>query len=96
MSHWYMNVYFCDIYITARPRTPTAATRPGLKASKSASVGLKSSAPADSRGALWSIGCQPSEAESCSAAATHDCSMRPVPQGRSGDLRLLIAALTGW
>ena len=96
MSHWYMNIYFCDIYITARPRTPTAATRPGLKASRSASMGLKSSAPADSRGALWGIGCQPSEAESCSAAATHDCSTRPVPQGRSGDLRLLIAALSGW
>ena len=72
-----MNVYFCDIYITARPRTPTAATRPGLKASRSASMGLKSSAPADSRGALWSIGCQPSAAESCSRRALHGC--RPPP-----------------
>ena len=63
MSHPDMNVYFCDIYITARSRTPTAATRPGLKPSRSASMGLKSSAPADSRGALWSIGCQPSAAQ---------------------------------
>ena len=55
-SIWYMNVYFCDIYITARPRTPTDATRPGLKASRSASLGMKSSAPADSRGALWGVG----------------------------------------
>ena len=96
VSIWYMNVYFCDIYITARPRTPTAATRPGLKASRSASMTVKATAHTEPRGALWSIGCQPSAAASCSPTATHDCSTRPVPQGCSGDLHLLIAALTGW
>jgi len=87
----------CASARASRPRTPTAATRlPGLKASRSASMGMKSSAPADGRGALWGIGCQPSEAESCSPTATHGSSMLLGPSVGSGDLRLLIAALSGW
>ena len=75
-----MNVEKARSPSASRLRTPTAATRPGLKASRSASMGMKSSAPADSRGALWGIGCQPSAAESCSPTATHGSSMLLGPQ----------------
>ena len=48
---------------------------------------MKSSAPADSRGALWGIGCQPSAAESCSRRALHGYrpppyALRPSADGR--------------
>ena len=72
-------------------------------ASRSASMTVKAQSHAaletahtEPRGALWSIGCQPSAAESCSPTATHDTSTLSGPPGRSGDLRLLIAALSGW
>ena len=54
-------------------RHPTAAAWPGLKASRSASMTVKATAHTEPRGALWSIGCQPSAAESCSPTATVLC-----------------------
>ena len=91
-----MNVYFCNIYITARPRTSCAAAWPGLTVYTSSSTGQAFLEPADRRGALWEGQGEPAAAKSCPPTATRDLSMRPVPQGRSGDLRWLMAALSGW
>ena len=50
-SIWDMNVYFCDIYITARLRTSSAAAWPGLMEHTSASNVQAFLAQGDRRGA---------------------------------------------
>ena len=89
MSIWYMNVYFCDIYITARPRTSCAAAWPELTVYTSNATGQAFLEPADRRGALWEGQGEPAAAKSCSPTATRDQSTLKCTIPRSARCRIV-------